>query len=191
MNDEIITSLCPQMCERLAQGTVSVIFQKSKPYFGAPFKSHIYETYDRNYAELGFCWNCGAETFVHSCKKIIGEFTCTSTELFVVGALRSDDLARMAGWTWRDMCKYYYKPEELDGNHSKYGWAWHIKDVKIYGKPLELTEFWGRRLCRNANTIGCRNCAQKCVRINGKRYKTIEKPPITWRYAIRRTDNAH
>ena len=76
---------------------------------------------------------------------VIGEFVCDKVERFTVGSLRCDDIERMACLSYSEMLDYFYKPNELDGKTVKFGYAWHISDLKIYDKPKWLGEF--RKSC--------------------------------------------
>ena len=74
------------------------------------------------------------------------KFICDKVEKFIVGSLRCDDIEKLACLSYTEMINYFYKPEELDGNTAKFGYGWHISDLKIYDKPKELGEFkrWNR-----------------------------------------------
>lgn len=62
------------------------------------------------------------------------------------------------------------------------GYAWHISDLKIYGKPKELSEFYSlpskcRSSCKEENPMQfCGDCKQ--IKANRK----IIKPPQSWCY---------
>jgi hypothetical protein len=74
--------------------------------------------------------------------KIGMKVVCDKVERFSVGSLRSDDIEKLACLSYNEMICYFYKPEELDGETTKQGFAWHISDLKIYDKPKELGEFY-------------------------------------------------
>lgn len=57
------------------------------------------------------------------------------------GSLRCDDIEKQACLSYKEMLDYFYKPNELDGKTVKFGYAWHISDLKIYDTPKELGEF--------------------------------------------------
>lgn len=80
--------------------------------------------------------------------KVIGSFVCDKVERFTVGSLRCDDIERMACLSYSEMLDYFYKPNELDGKTVKFGYAWHISDLKIYDKPKELGEFKNVKVIR-------------------------------------------
>lgn len=86
--------------------------------------------------------------------RVIGEFVCDKVERFTVGSLRCDDIERMACLSYSEMLDYFYKPNELDGKTVKFGYAWHISDLKIYNKPKELGELY--TICRHKECNSCK-----------------------------------
>lgn len=114
------------------------------------------------------------------------KFICDKVEVFSVGSLRCDDIEKLACLSYTEMINYFYKPEELDGKTAKFGYGWHISDLKIYGKPKELSEF--NRItdkcvfnkdgvCQNRKqnqVILCKNLDCDC--------KKIVRPPQSWCY---------
>ena len=87
--------------------------------------------------------------------------------------------------TYEEMIAYFYKPEELDGKHAKFGYGWHISDLKIYDKPKELSEFSKPECekdgdtcfhCRYSINVGYYECPEwGCDR-------SIIRPPQSWCY---------
>lgn len=61
-------------------------------------------------------------------------------------------------------------------------YGWHISDMKIYDKPKELSEFWGRKNCLAADTVECWNCFAACREINGRHYQPLSRPPQSWQF---------
>ena len=73
--------------------------------------------------------------------------------------------------------------DELDAYlDGKTGYGWHISDLKIYDKPKELSEFWGRKKCLMADTVKCWNCPATCLIINGKNCQPLTRPPQSYMY---------
>ena len=68
-----------------------------------------------------------------------------------------------------------YKKEKL-------AYGWHISNLKVYDKPKELSEFWGRKNCLAADTVECWNCFATCLEINGRHYQPLSRPPQSWCY---------
>lgn len=119
----VLISIRPEWVEKIVNGEKTIEVRKTAPK-EVPFKAYIYMTKNG---------------------KVIGEFICDKVERFSVGSLRSDDVEKLACLSYYEMICYFYKPEELDGKTAKQGFAWHISDLKIYDKPKELSEFWGRK----------------------------------------------
>ena len=130
----VLISIRPQWCEKIASGKKTIEVRKSAPK-KVPFKCYIYMT-QGTYKDLGLYSEC----IYQNRMKVIGEFICDKVERFTVGSLRSDDVETLACLSYNEMISYFYKPEELDGKTAKQGFAWHISDLKIYDKPLFLSE---------------------------------------------------
>ena len=61
-------------------------------------------------------------------------------------------------------------------------YGWHISDLKVYDKPKDLSELWGRKNCLAAHTMECWSCFAACREINGRRYQPLRRPPQSWCY---------
>lgn len=109
--------------------------------------------------------------------KVIGEFVCDRVEQFTVGSLRCDDIEKLACLSHKEIIDYFYKPNELDGKTVKFGYAWHISDLKFYDKPKELGEFKISKQCKekDCETCGRRRGEYICD-------KRIAYPPQSWGY---------
>lgn len=68
-----------------------------------------------------------------------------------------------------------YKKEKL-------AYGWHISNLKVYDKPRELSELWGKKNCLAAHTVECWNCFAACREINGRHYQPLRRPPQSWCY---------
>lgn len=177
---KILISIRPKWVEKIASGEKTIEVRKSAPK-EVPFKAYIYCTKGKD----GYEWlyrvdNNGYGKAQSWHGKVIGEFICDKVERFTVGSLRSDDLEKLACLSYNEMISYFYKPEELDGKTVKQGFAWHISDLKIYDKPKELSEFWGRKNCLAADTVECWNCFATCLEINGRHCQPLTRPPQSY-----------
>lgn len=149
----VMLSIQPKWCELIASGKKTIEVRKTAPKLETPFKCYIYCTA----SDVHSCLVVGGgntELF-HCCNyktafvgggvvgngKVIAEFVCDSIEQFTVGSLRCDDIEKQACLSYKEMLDYFYKPNELDGKTVKFGYAWHISDLKIYDTPKELGEF--------------------------------------------------
>lgn len=156
----IMLSIKPQWCEKIASGRKTIEVRKSAPK-EVPFKAYIYATKPKKFYKCrpistsdellwlangkveigdGFKFWADGDEYQGLSGRVIGEFICNEVERFMVGSLRSDDIEKLACLSYNEMISYFYKPEELDGETTKQGFAWHISDLKIYDKPLLLSE---------------------------------------------------
>ncbi len=153
-----------------------------------PFKAYIYETKGskRRYLNDRFNSFFTGKSCYTDMGKVIGDFVCDKVYLiknqgnsFVVANEEqgvTNEIARQSCLDYDDMVSYL-------GNKDGYGW--HISDLKIYDKPKELSEFWGRKNCLAADTVECWNCFATCLEINGKHCQPLTRPPQSWCYIER------
>lgn len=135
--------------------------RKNKPNQETPFPCFIYETKTKG-----------------GCGKVIGEFVCDKVEVFSVGSLRCDDIEKLACLSYTEMINYFYKPEELDGKTAKFGYAWHISDLKIYDKPKPIMQFYKPCPIEIKNCPGCEFYSPD----TGCCMNNIDRPPQSWCY---------
>ena len=181
----VLISIQPKWCNLIAKGKKTVEVRKTMPKLETPFKCYIYETKkesDIHRYNIPFVGKDGKlkegiweSKLLDRSGKIIGEFVCDKIEKFTVGGLRCDDIAVEACLTYEEMIAYFYKPEELDGKHAKFGYCWHISDLKIYDKPKELGEF--KKACGLGT--GCEDC-DDIYFTNCK--NALTRPPQSWCY---------
>lgn len=183
----ILISIQPKWCELIASGKKTVEVRKTKPKLVAPFKVYIYETKDKRFENIGYCWQ-RRKIFKHNPSKVIGEFVCGYIDEYTNYSLdeqcghikRREELLRSACMTlkgWRDY---------IGSCRSDFGYAWHISNLKIYDKPRELSEFY--TLCYS----GCDNCKYqswdygygggKDLICTVRNKKPITRPPQSWCY---------
>ena len=137
--------------------------RKNKPNQETPFPCFIYETKTKG-----------------GCGKVIGEFICNKVEVFSVGSLRCDDIEKLACLSYTEMINYFYKPEELDGNTAKFGYGWHISNLKIYDKPKELREF--KRWNRTEENAPCAHTKWLYPDCKDCKACNLTRPPQSWCY---------
>ena len=156
----VLISIRPKWCEKIASGDCNILVKKSAPK-EVPFKAYIYCTKGRDLLREVSCWN--TKTKIHKTNyriinldyctnkiangKVIGEFICDRIEM--VNAKCSDygidlfyhDCLTNGCLIEREIEKYFNIPEDKDLRVMKgNGYAWHISDLKIYDKPLSLSE---------------------------------------------------
>lgn len=149
----VMKSVSPRICEKVANGDCTILVSKTAPKCEVPFKCYIYVTKGKPYLyrvddddnfELTNTLRPKVYWYVKDYNeqngKVIGEFICDKIDEIV------PDYNPVT-------TKFYYgyvadteatclSEEEL----QKYGknkslYFWHISDLKIYGKPKELSEF--------------------------------------------------
>lgn len=135
-----------------------------------PFKAYIYHT-KGNGVKGDYLVPSGIQ-----CGKVIGEFVCDKVYLIKnQGSMFSvaDEEQSVTNEIARQSCLDYYDMVSYLGN--KYGYGWHISDLKIYDKPKELSEFKiGRKGCKERDTY---HCKFYCY---GER--PLTRPPQSWMF---------
>ena len=199
----VLLSIKPKYCELIASGKKTIEVRKTIPKIERPFKCYIYCTKQGKqffHGEIGEkeCLfknpDTGKIKFDYAfelmcCKneytkdnflsgKVIGEFVCD----------RIDDLRYVP-------TKYYLQPagtwEEMICNNSclsvdeikeyakgKAIYAWHISDLKIYGKPKDLSEF--KHWVNDKDYDGWNDQRTKIVK--GFVLRPLTRPPQSWQF---------
>lgn len=173
MSKDVMLSIRPKWCEKIASGEKTIEVRKTRPKLQTPFKCYIYCTMDHPYISV----SCGEldklnyrTNTVGRCNgKVIGEFTCDRIYEFAPLNHAPDDVEKQACLTREEIVNY------LKGT----GYGWHISDLKIYDKPRELREFkksnrdcfyadlgLAKRDCPDCKDPGC----------------FLERPPQSWCY---------
>jgi predicted transcriptional regulator len=206
----VLLSIQPEWCKKILDGEKTVEVRRTCPVHGTPFKVYIYctlagsdslfmDALNRDVA----AWNRGG--WPEKRGRVIGEFTCKKiTGLTHVGETGN----------WEPASLYvmapglYYKPaDELlkaacmsKETVEKYlkgrdGYGWHISDLKIYDKPLPLSNFIPN--CRHLEVeAGCRAYREHGWSCPDQRYdlnpdgsvnmaicqRSVKRPPQSWCY---------
>lgn len=167
MSKAVLISIRPKWCELIANGKKTIEVRKTRPKLDTPFKCYIYCT--QSGVALGAFGKHG---------KVIGEFTCDRIDRLApanepYGIYDIDDdyvlqtcLENVALW---------------DYGHGTPLFGWHISDLKIYGKPKELTEFHTWKKCKSCNKSGYESTA--CIYDKNCMVPVeITKAPQRWCY---------
>lgn len=125
----VLISIKPKWCELIALGEKTVEVRKSKPKLEVPFKCYIYCTIDGGVK---------GDTTVPSrltCGKVIGEFVCDKIVEFENDwwDIAFYETAERACLSANELAIYLGKKDV--------GYGWHISDLVVYDKPMELGEF--------------------------------------------------
>lgn len=203
----VMKSVSPRICEKVANGDCTILVSKTAPKCEEPFKCYIYCTSAKPYLykeanppfELFFDSELykgkGYDDRLFS-SKVIGEFVCDKVFLLhpytydrgsadlerrkfiqtFEGSSKENEILAATCLTQDEMFDYI--------GAGNYGYGWHISDLKIYGKPKELSEFY--RPCSYSGI--CYSCNR--FRPNGTPNDKpndfcdgeITRPPQSWFY---------
>lgn len=148
MSKAVLISIRPKWCELIANDKKTIEVRKSRPKIATPFRCYIYCTKDRHLTFYRGKQHCYADDHTQNafdipCNgAIIGEFVCDSIDTYdddTIFSFRHEDYAR---WNDFDLDRACIHPEDFQ-NYSDGEWlyGWHISGLKIYDKPLNLSEF--------------------------------------------------
>ena len=155
----VLISIKPKYVELIANGEKTIEVRKTAPK-EEPFKAYIYETKESKRRYLDDRFNSFLDNKSHytDMGKVIGEFVCDKVYLIKNQGSRfsvADEEQSVTNEIARQSCLDYYDMDAYLGNKDAYGW--HISDLKIYGKPKELSEFkTGCKGCKERDTYHCK-----------------------------------
>ncbi len=178
----VMLSIKPQWCEKIASGKKSFELRKFAPK-EVPFKAYIYcaKIPDKKHRSGKF--NIGRwEGNGH----VIGEFICDKT--YPIKAYTSDggDAARERRKFLETFSPATVQRKILFGTclseekifdyigEEKFGYAWHISNLKIYDKPKELSEFYEQQKA-NLDVEICSECEREQSKAIHERDKEIDR----------------
>lgn len=187
----VLVSIKPNWCKFIWAGMKTVEVRKTRPELETPFKVYIYCT-----GRDGWIMKSPKAGVQKMDSRVIGEFTCDKIDKLVhVGTMMDINILTLDGW---------YKPAgELlqaacltEAAAKKYlqgrnGYGWHISDLKIYDKPIELDEFSRFGFCGMNGTGVCGNEGCKYYEPSGNYMEpptckidgcSICRPPQSWCY---------
>jgi predicted transcriptional regulator len=161
----VLISIKPKWVEKIASGEKTIEVRKTRPKLETPFKCYIYCTLD------GGMKGDRLMPSGITCGKVIGEFICNhilhSNENAFIGE------KPLTQFVLKQSCLTMEELNDYRSNKNIY--AWEIRNLKIYDKPKELSEFWTIKCTNKRN--GCQGCKVKpnCI-------KTITRPFQSWGY---------
>ncbi len=158
MSKAVMLSIQPRWCELIAAGEKTMEVRKTRPKLETPFKCYIYCTKPR-FEHEDFFALVGKQGF-YGGGKVIGEFVCDKVYELAPLNHAPDDAEQQACMSREEIVQY------LKGR----GWGWHISDLKIYDKPVDITHF---RNCNGCEYMG--DCDTYC-------WKPMQRPPQSWCY---------
>lgn len=152
---DILISVKPKFCEKIANGEKTIEVRKTKPKIETPFKCYIYCTNgtqlldikkERIYLDTNKSFLLTNEksnkvicsTPPQANSKIIGEFICDRITkyqyercAFGEHLIPYDDFEQIGMDSW----------ELYDYLRVEDGYGWHISELEIYDEPKELSKF--------------------------------------------------
>lgn len=160
---EVLISIRPEWCERIANGEKTVEVRKTKPKLNTPFKCYIYCTKSKLFTKShynGKIYVATSKKYQNSLEhngnitlsgKVIGEFVCNeitrivpcgydnrSIELNIV----DDNLkCKKLDKGFLSRCQLSYSDIEKYANGGEV-YGWHISDLVLYYEPKDIGEFY-------------------------------------------------
>ena len=155
----IMTSVSPYLCEKIASGQCKILVRKSAPK-EVPFKAYIYATKPKKFYKCGaistsdellwlangkveigdgFKFWADSDEYQGLNGRVIGEFICDKVEE-IIPDYNPVTEKFFYGYVI-DTTPTCLSEEELQNyGRNKPLYGWHISDLKIYDKPLSLSE---------------------------------------------------
>lgn len=136
----VLISIRPQWCEKIASGEKTIEVRKTAPK-EVPFKAYIYCSKEKKQDDIIWAGAFGDRGKWNG--HIIGEFICDKITKYI--AYSTDKGSKLckkpffyACLPLQEMCLTSKQIEDYGKGKPLYGW--HISDLKIYDKPLLLSE---------------------------------------------------
>ena len=203
----IMISIKPEWIVKILNGEKTIEIRKTMPKCELPCKVYIYCTKDKdkhlvNVIQYGgnFGYYCVHKNSLWRYKdiayegskylngKVVAEFT-----LNTVNEVEAFENVSVQYWNNYALEKSCLNDDEISNyiGKNKNGYFWYIDDLKIYGKPKELSEF--KTLPCNKPESACRNCKylqvintshayeSNCFVVGGK---VLTKAPQSWCYVV-------
>lgn len=192
----VIISIRPKWCEKILNGEKRVELRRTRPKLKPPFRCYIYCTKGKRPHE-DFMMTDWPKPQFYGDGKVVGEFVCYridslarigydgSGEMPRYTILTADARIRPAKELFQMAC--LTESEAEDYLNGRYGFGWHITDLRIYDAPRELNEFW--RECPEYSELStnCWTCENVCgdgdetdCNTDGRLY--LRRPPQSWCY---------
>ena len=179
----ILISIQPKWVEKIASGEKTIEVRKTRPKIETPFKCYIYCSRSKNdlfWLDEEIKDNDGLPKGLRAYNSrlgngsVVGEFICDRVlEWKYLQGLNDENEKEywILSKDGHDTCLSYDEIENYGKGKTLYGW--HISDLKIYGKPKELSEFKSCSKCKY------RKIAKICFDCDGF---TIKRPPQSWQF---------
>lgn len=170
MNKAVLISIRPEYCVLIASGKKTIEVRKSRPKLEEPFKCYIYCTKDSEPLMLQTFHSPVADAYrVTSGGEIIGEFVCDRIFPITVEEPGPFSEERGGGYDEKYSSLGYHDcltDEQFDAYlNRKQGFGWHISNLRIYEKPLWLSQMAAEKRGRGFYIRG-----------------PVTRPPQSWCY---------
>lgn len=156
MNKEIMISVQPKWCEKIASAEKTIEIRKNKPKIEMPFKVYIYCTNTKTIGDFVLCkseeniklWGYNTakgmnkgfakKEDINLKGKVIGEFICNE-----IYPIRIFDNGSIQNWNFYNLEKTCVPYDDIVTyiGLDKIGYGWGISDLIIYDKPKDLNEY--------------------------------------------------
>lgn len=179
MSKSVLMSIRPEWCQLIVDGKKTVEVRKTRPKLETPFMVYIYCT-------VGGIKRMPKDYLTESFErgKVIGEFVCSrlsyiEADVDIFGGKHLYNtvfLQNSMCMSNEELFQYLYRGEGKKNG----GWAWDIRELVIYDKPKELSEFMNS--CNN--DLYCEICAmfREFEDLCGNYALVIKRPPQSWCY---------
>ena len=158
MSKAVLISIHPEWCSQIENGLKTIEIRKTRPKISTPFKCYIYCTSRVKPFEGGYI----------GLRKVIGEFVCDR----IIEA-------KSGSYSNIPVSESRVDPYDLmDYADEKTVYGWHISDLVIYDKPLDICTF--RKWCKE----NCEFCVLDYTRCSNS--IPLERPPQSWCYVQER-----
>ena len=197
----VLISIQPKWVEKIANRKKTIEVRKTAPKCEVPFKCYIYmtATKERFYLwEYVTAYENSKGEILDGSQKVIGEFVCDKVFLLhpytydggnadrehrkliqtFEGSSKENEILAATCLTQDEMFDYI--------GAGNYGYGWHISNLKIYGKPKELSEFYTIDESGNDCCIACVHHEtpveeMPCRTCTGER-RYLYRAPQSWQY---------
>jgi Uncharacterized conserved protein len=190
----ILMSIQPKWVEKILNGEKTIDIRKTAPKCKLPVEVYIYCTKGKHtLTNTGDGWKLNDNrglTSYYGNGKVVAKFTIGKVHDFyfthdkygshLYGQFRNKELLlKLSQLTENQLIKYI---------GDKFGYAWHIFDLQVFDKPMELGEF--KRLPCAKSEKACEDCKDKYVEHTQDSYeiycrddnRVLTRPPQSYMY---------
>ena len=170
----VLLSIRPNWCKLIWSGMKTIEVRRTRPKLETPFKVYVYCTSNG-------VWLMKFKNGSHKMNgKVIGEFTCDKIERVDIPSpayqgMLDERFTKESCVSYREL--HHYASKNLLRDDLFF---WHISNLKIYDKPVELKKFWGIQPC-NGKCCSCHRLDTETMECKGE-HIGIDRAPQSWCY---------